>query len=47
MNRLVPDPAFWSRVQFGFTLTYHYLFPPLGAHGATYLTLKTEGPVHN
>jgi cytochrome d ubiquinol oxidase subunit I len=23
------DPAFWSRLQFGFTLTYHYLFPQL------------------
>lgn len=29
MNPLVSDPAFWSRVQFGFTLTYHYLFPQL------------------
>ena len=29
---MVPDlsnPAFWSRFQFGFTLTYHYLFPQL------------------
>ncbi len=23
------DPAFWSRFQFAFTLTYHYLFPQL------------------
>jgi len=23
------DPAFWSRLQFAFTLTYHYLFPQL------------------
>src|SRR4029450_9936458 len=23
------DPAFWSRLQFGFTITYHYLFPQL------------------
>ncbi len=23
------DPAFWHRVQFGFTVTYHYLFPQL------------------
>ena len=23
------DPAFWSRLQFGFTLAYHYLFPQL------------------
>lgn len=29
MNSLISDPAFWSRLQFGFTLTYHYLFPQL------------------
>ncbi len=29
MNPTVADPAFWSRLQFGFTLTYHYLFPQL------------------
>ena len=29
MNSTVADPAFWSRLQFGFTLTYHYLFPQL------------------
>ena len=29
MNSLLYDPAFWSRLQFGFTLTYHYLFPQL------------------
>jgi len=23
------DPAFWSRIQFAFTVTYHYLFPQL------------------
>jgi cytochrome bd ubiquinol oxidase subunit I len=23
------DPAFWHRLQFGFTITYHYLFPQL------------------
>jgi cytochrome d ubiquinol oxidase subunit I len=26
---LISNPAFWSRFQFGFTLTYHYLFPQL------------------
>ena len=26
---MVDDIAFWSRVQFGFTITYHYLFPQL------------------
>jgi cytochrome d ubiquinol oxidase subunit I len=29
MNANLSDPAFWSRVQFGFTVTYHYLFPQL------------------
>lgn len=23
------DPLFWHRLQFGFTATYHYLFPQL------------------
>ena len=29
MNSGLLNPAFWSRLQFGFTLTYHYLFPQL------------------
>jgi cytochrome d ubiquinol oxidase subunit I len=29
MNSPFADPAFWDRFQFGFTLTYHYLFPQL------------------
>ncbi len=29
MNSLFSDPAFWSRIQFAFTITYHYLFPQL------------------
>jgi cytochrome bd ubiquinol oxidase subunit I len=29
MNPALTDPAFWSRLQFAFTLTYHYLFPQL------------------
>jgi cytochrome bd ubiquinol oxidase subunit I len=29
MNSLVSDPAFWSRIQFAFTITFHYLFPQL------------------
>ncbi len=29
MNSNVSDPAFWSRLQFAFTVTYHYLFPQL------------------
>src|SRR5271154_4414355 len=27
MNSFLSDPAAWSRLQFGFTITYHYLFP--------------------
>ena len=29
MNSHNSDPAFWSRIQFAFTITYHYLFPQL------------------
>src|SRR2546425_11400409 len=29
MHSILNDPGFWSRLQFGFTLTYHYLFPQL------------------
>jgi cytochrome d ubiquinol oxidase subunit I len=29
MGQAITDPAFWSRLQFAFTLTYHYLFPQL------------------
>jgi cytochrome d ubiquinol oxidase subunit I len=29
MNSDYSDPAFWSRLQFAFTITYHYLFPQL------------------
>jgi cytochrome d ubiquinol oxidase subunit I len=29
MNEAISDPAFWSRLQFAFTITYHYLFPQL------------------
>lgn len=29
MGSQLSDPAFWSRIQFGFTLIYHYLFPQL------------------
>jgi len=29
MSATVYDPAFWSRLQFAFTVTYHYLFPQL------------------
>ncbi|HEY0256473.1 MAG TPA: cytochrome ubiquinol oxidase subunit I [Candidatus Methylacidiphilales bacterium] len=29
MNPTLNDPAFWHRIQFAFTITYHYLFPQL------------------
>src|SRR5712672_1949874 len=29
MNAIFSDPGFWHRLQFGFTITYHYLFPQL------------------
>ena len=29
MNSPFSDPAFWNRLQFAFTITYHYLFPQL------------------
>jgi cytochrome bd-type quinol oxidase subunit 1 len=29
MNPVLSDPGLWSRIQFGFTVTYHYLFPQL------------------
>ena len=29
MNSLFSNPAVWSRIQFAFTITYHYLFPQL------------------
>jgi cytochrome d ubiquinol oxidase subunit I len=29
MSSNLSNPAFWSRLQFGFTLSYHYLFPQL------------------
>src|SRR5262245_30835840 len=29
MDSQLSNPAFWSRMQFGFTITYHYLFPQL------------------
>src|SRR5499433_3138939 len=29
MDPGLSNPAFWSRIQFSFTITYHYLFPQL------------------
>src|SRR6267142_2521527 len=28
-RRAMTDPLFWHRIQFGFTITFHYLFPQL------------------
>lgn len=29
MNESLSDPTLWHRIQFAFTITYHYLFPQL------------------
>jgi hypothetical protein len=29
MQTSLTDPALWHRIHFGFTITYHYLFPQL------------------
>jgi cytochrome bd ubiquinol oxidase subunit I len=53
MNSSLSDPAFWSRCQFGFTLTYHYLFPQLTMGLAWFLVywkwraLKTGNEEYN
>jgi cytochrome d ubiquinol oxidase subunit I len=53
MNSNLSDPAFWSRLQFGFTLTYHYLFPQLTMGLAWFLvywkwrTLRTGDEEYN
>jgi len=36
---MVDDVDFWSRIQFGFTITYHYLFPQLTMGLAPFLVL--------
>jgi cytochrome d ubiquinol oxidase subunit I len=33
------DPTFWHRLQFGFTITYHYLFPQLTMGLALFIVL--------
>jgi cytochrome d ubiquinol oxidase subunit I len=33
------DPTFWHRLQFGFTVTYHYLFPQLSMGLALFIVL--------
>jgi cytochrome d ubiquinol oxidase subunit I len=53
MNPELSNPAFWSRFQFGFTLTYHYLFPQLTMGLAWFLVywkwraLRTGGEEYN
>jgi cytochrome d ubiquinol oxidase subunit I len=39
MNPNLSDPAFWHRLQFGFTVTYHYLFPQLTMGLAWFLVI--------
>src|SRR6187401_2506827 len=36
---MTDDPAFWHRLQFAFTITYHYLFPQLTMGLAPFLVL--------
>ena len=33
------DPAFWHRLQFGFTIVFHYLFPQITMGVAPFLAL--------
>ena len=41
------DPLFWHRLQFGFTITYHYLFPQLTMGLALLIVvLKAHRPAH-
>ncbi len=37
MSSFLSDPGAWSRLQFGFTITYHYLFPQLTMGLASFL----------
>src|SRR6266699_2333826 len=43
MNSIFNDPGFWHRLQFGFTIVYHYLFPQLtmGLEGMFAFFLKS------
>ena len=53
MNDVITNPAFWSRTQFAFTITYHYLFPQLTMGLAWFLvywkwrTLRTGDDQYN
>ncbi len=41
------DPLFWHRLQFGFTVTYHYLFPQLTMGLALLIVvMKAVGAAH-
>lgn len=40
MNSNLSDPVFWNRFQFGFTLTYHSLFPQLTMGLAWFLVYR-------
>jgi cytochrome d ubiquinol oxidase subunit I len=39
MNGAAGDPALWHRIQFGFTIVYHYLFPQLTMGTAWFIVL--------
>src|SRR5256885_1628999 len=53
MNSLFTNPAVWSRIQFAFTITYHYLFPQLTMGLAWFLVywkwraLRTGDEIYN
>src|ERR1700720_150101 len=50
MNSIFNDPGFWHRLQFAFTIVYHYLFPQLSMGLALLivvlkaLALRTRNP---
>src|SRR5437870_5766748 len=53
MNSIFNDPGFWHRLQFGFTIVYHYLFPQLTMGLAWFLVywkwraLRTGDEIYN
>src|ERR1700757_1206747 len=53
MNSVFNDPGFWHRLQFAFTLVYHYLFPQLTMGLAWFLVywkwraLRTGNEIYN
>jgi len=43
----VGDPAFWHRLQFGFTIVFHYLFPQITMGVAPFLALWSWRKLHD